>query len=202
MSAFELTPEMMKNAQTYMPVEIKMELAKLLAESCVVDLPDTEENLPAGEILNLPHLKGEDMQIKQINLMTTLVSYYLQLDYDKEMPKAEVYDYFSSAHLLNQIERYKSDKDLKDIAFDLLADYKEYKKFVDTEIYNLKQTANDPFTRFLSTMAIVNAPESLRKLVEEYQKNGKQIKEILERRKAEGEKQKAEILKGIDEVKK
>lgn len=202
MSAFELTPEMMKNAQTYMPVEIKMELAKLLAESCVVDLPDTEENLPAGEILNLPHLKGEDMQIKQINLMTTLVSYYLQLDYDKEMPKAEVYDYFSSAHLLNQIERYKSDKDLKDIAFDLLADYKEFKKFVDTEIYNLKQTANDPFTRFLSTMAIVNAPESLRKLVEEYQKNGKQIKEILERRKAEGEKRKAEILKGIDEVKK
>lgn len=202
MSAFELTPEMMKNAQTYMPVESKMELSKLLAESCVVDLPDTEENLPAGEILNLPHLKGEDMQIKQINLMTTLVSYYLQLDYDKEMPKAEVYDYFASAHLLNQIERYKSDKDLKDIAFDLLADYKEFKKFVDTEIYNLKQTANDPFTRFLSTMAIVNAPESLRKLVEEYQKNGKQIKEILERRKAEGEKQKAEILKGIDEVKK
>ena len=89
----------------------------------------------------------------------------------------EQYDRYASGHLLNQIERFKGDRETKNAAFDLMEDFREYKKFVDTIIYNEKQNRNDPLQRFTATLEVMSTPENIKILVDELSKTGDELAE-------------------------
>lgn len=166
MEQFKITKEMMLNAKTYMPLSIKEELSKQIAELCLVPMKTAESNRKGEQVLALPYLKVEELSIKYMLMQNTLLSFYFNVETDEnedEETTYDIYDYYASSNPLGQIERYKSDHELKDKAFDLLADYKDFKKMVDAQLFNLKLSANDNFARLTSAIAVFATPENLEK---------------------------------------
>lgn len=175
---FVVTKDILRGAISYMPLKTKVEIAKDIADNCLKDIDTDEQNKIGESIISLPHLKGEDLAMKNILLLGQLLTYYFHLDiHDKDADGNDldpfvIYDYFCEGHLLNQIERFKSDPEVKDKVFDLLADYKDFKKIVETEIYNRKSNANDPIPRLSAAIAVMTSQETLTTIVSEIQKLG------------------------------
>ena len=174
MEVFEITKEMMTAAKTYMPLDMKTELARSVALKCLRPMETAKENHPADELISLPLMKEEDCGIKAKALMVTLLQYYFGIE---ELRTVEAdgeelfdYDYYAGGHIMNQIERFKSDRDTKDAAFDLIEDFREFKAMVNAMIYNEKANANDPLERFLASIAVLSTPENVRVLTEELKK--------------------------------
>lgn len=183
---FEITDEIMQKATAYMPIEEKAAYAKTIAEQCVVAIPTAEQNVEGEKLFALPYIKGENRELKALCLMNVLLSHYLNIDLkiSEENPfNEEKYNYYAEGSILNQIERYKSNFDLKNKAFDLLADYKEFRKFVDIEINNLIEVNNDTFARFIAAISIFSSPENIAKAVEELKKVSGDYTKLLEEKK-------------------
>lgn len=179
---FELTDEIMQDAIAYMPIEEKAALAKTIAEQCVVDIPTAEQNIQGEKFLALPCIKGEDRELKALCLMNVLLSHYLKINV-KTPFNEEQYNYYAEGSILNQIERYKSNYELKNKAYDLLADFKELRKFVDVEINNLVTVNNDPLARLTASIQVFATPENIKKAVDELQKTGNDYIKALQDKK-------------------
>lgn len=197
---FKVTKELLKNAITYMPLSVKRDVSKQLAKLCLEDVDTDEQNKVGESLIALPHLKGENLALKNMLLLNTLIGFYLDLDLPEkdengnDIDPYKRYDEYAGGHLLNQIERFKSDPEVKDIVFDLLSDFKEFKKMVDTEIYNEKSNANDPIPRFSAAVAVLTSPDTMKTIIEEIQKIGeekddkrKALINALEKKQKEGE---------------
>lgn len=167
---FILTDEMMKKAKTYMPISEKIATAKVIAKNCVGNIKVAEQNKEGNKILSLPEIKSEDLALKTILLQNVLLGYYFDIDLDPNEDSYKQYDYYAGGHLLNQLERYKSNPELKNKAFDLLTDYKEFKKLVDTEIYNCKTNENDTLGRLTASMQLLSSPKNIKELSETLKK--------------------------------
>lgn len=189
MAYFKVTKEMLKNAITYMPLSIKKDVSKQIAELCLVDIDTDEQNKIGESLIALPHLKGEDLALKSILMLNTLIGFYFDQDLPdtdengEEFDSFKKYDEYAGGHLLNQIERFKSDPEVKDIVFDIMSDYKEFKKMVDTELYNMKANANDPIPRFSAAVAVLGAPETMATIIEEIKKVGEGRSEEMQKLK-------------------
>lgn len=168
-NTFMITDEIMQNAVSYMPIEEKQELAKTIAQQCVMDIPTAKQNLEGEKFLALPYIKGEDKEIKSMCLLNVLLLHYLKISIETPMDE-KIYNYYAGGAILNQIERYKSNFNLKSKAFDLLADYKEFRKFVDVEVNNLIAVNNDILARLMASISIFSNPDNVKKAVEELQK--------------------------------
>lgn len=169
---FVLTKETLLAAKTYMPLSDKEDLASQIASECVRPMKTAEQNRPGEAMIALPSLMEEDYALKTVLLQSVLISYYLGLEYETGGEQYAEYDKYAGGHLLNQIERFKSDRDTKDIAFDLLDDWREFKKMVDTMIYNYKCNVNDPIARLAAAAAVLSEPENVSVLLEELKRAG------------------------------
>ena len=139
----------------------------------------------------------EDLALKLCMLQNVLLSWYFDVEMNEDEVSYEQYDYYSGGHLLNQIERFKSDKDLKNKAFDLTEDFREFRKMVDTIIYNHKMNVNDPLKRFDAMLTVFSTPENLKALMSELQKAGDEME-----KKVKGAKKKKDekVLNPIPEA--
>lgn len=175
MEYFVLTKEMMLGAETYMPLAEKTAKARAITKACVRPMKTAEQNKPADRLISLPMLCEEDYALKSILLLNTLLGYYFDVDVDENMDPVEAYDFYAGGHILNQIERFKGDRETKDIAFDILEDFREFKKMVDTMIWSEKANANDPIGRLAASIEILSTPEAVQTLMDELQKTGGEL---------------------------
>lgn len=182
MEYFTLTREILAKANTYMPLGDKKALASDIARASVRPMkqvrwdgihiiPDEEYDADKDPTA-LPDIMEEDIATKNALLLNVLLGYYLDIAVDPEADSAEVYDYYAGGHLLNQIERFKSDRELKNIAFDLMDDFRDFKKMVDVMIFNHKTNANDPLKRFDAMLSVLATPDNLKALVDSVQADG------------------------------
>lgn len=174
MKHFHITDEMMSKATTYMPLQSKQDIARQIADLCLVPMKTAEQNKPGEKILAMPYLRAEDTALKQVLLLRTLLGYYFDIEVEDTDNAQEQYDYYAGAHIFNQLERYKS-TEYKASAFDILSDFKDFRKMVETEIYNIRANWNDPIGRFTSAIQLFSTPENI-----------EAIKAELERTKKEG----------------
>ena len=175
MENFILTKDDILRAKTYMPLEAKVGLAREIANLCLVSMKTAEQNSAGEDLLPLPHIMEEDVAKKAVLLQNVLLSYYFDIEMEEAEDGYEQYDRYASGHLLNQIERFKGDRETKNAAFDLMEDFREFKKFVDTIIYNEKQNRNDPLQRFTATLEVMSTPENIKILVDELSKTGDEL---------------------------
>lgn len=198
MEYYIVSKDTMLTAVTYMPIGLKQAIAKTIADKCVIDLPTAEQNREGEKFLALPYIKAEDKQMKDMCLLSTLLQHYLKVPLDKEKDfDEELFDFYSAGAILNQIERFKSDFNCKDKAFDLLADFKELRKMVDNEIENLIRVNNDPLARITAAIQVFSTPENVEKMVKEIQKLQTTAPKLAKStKKAETAKKKTEITNG------
>lgn len=204
---FTLTKEMLQGAKTYMPLATKRTLAQEVAYACVrpmkrvkwdgIHILPQDEDVPDTPT-SLPDLMEEDIALKMCLLQNVLLSYYFDIEMDPGEDAYATFDYYAGSHLLNQLERFKSDRDVKNIAFDLTEDWREFKKMVDTIIYNYKMAANDPLKRFDAMLTVFSSPENIKAVVAELQKAGNEMEQKLDGAKKAKRKQE-KVLKPIPE---
>lgn len=192
MEKFIITREILKKANTYMPIGTKADVARTIAKNALSAMPTAEQNKKGEKILALPYLKTENYAIKQMQLMSVLLTFYLDIELTAPFTEND-YDLYASSRLLAQLENYKKDAEVKEIAFAILADYKELEKAVNIEIYNQRCVENDSIARFTAGMSILADPENVKKLYDELKRAAD---ELGEKRKAIKEKAEENHKKG------
>lgn len=167
---FIVDEEMIKKATSYIPLATKKAIATALADACLVAVDKTTENIATETQLPIPQLYKEECGAKPLYLMYYFLTEYLHIAVSDEFTEEE-YDYYAGSHIFNQLERFKTaDKEIKDKVFDILYDYKELKKMLDTEIFNLKENRNDTLDRIQDSISLFSSPENVKQLNDLLQK--------------------------------
>lgn len=184
MEHFEITAELMEKAITYMPLVQKTLHAEMIARQCLKKVKPLDEKKDSIDaFLIVPSVVGEDNYKKECMMLNVLLSYYF--DIDLPQMDGKLYDEYMSGHLLNQLERYKTNPEYKTKAFDILTDFKTFKKMVDVEIYNIKAKENDFLERFMKGLSLFSAEQMLNN--PEYLKNmAGELKAFIETAKSQG----------------
>ena len=127
---------------------------------------------------------------KKMDLLGVLVRGYLAIDFDgcdgdPWLMSADDYDRMGGMTLLNRIDRMKKEGDvLRDKAFDLLADFRDLEKMLNTEIHANLAVMNDVVARMNMAMQSAVTPEKLQELTamaDELQKTAKDIQNATEK---------------------
>lgn len=158
--------EQMKNAVSYAPARTKEEFVEYCCRRC---LSTSNIDLGIGENSAMPSMFIEDTFVKSRYLMTALCVLYLGIprnniareDGDDWLMTTAEYDRYAMSHIVNQIERMKSNAELRDKAFDVLRDYRDLEKRLNTSIYNMMSVMNDPINRLFQKLAFDMSPEAL-----------------------------------------
>ena len=183
---FVITEEMIAKATSYLPLADKRAFVEVMAKNCLEEVDVTLEEIAQETTIPLPQLHKEKCGQKQVYLMFYFLTEYLHIDFPNDFGDDE-YDYYAGSHIFNQLERFKSrDAEIKNKVFDILYDFKELKKMLDTEIFNLKESLNDGVERISSSIGLLSTPENVKALNDLLQKTigeaeGKQ-KELAEKR--------------------
>lgn len=160
---FVLTPEMLAAAPSYMPLQMKKQLAEDIAGVVVVAHDYKEEDIKP-ELIAFPPLMVERQDLKAICMQRVFLGYYFNISFDENDDDVETFDYYASSHIANQLTRYKVDATYKHKAFNIESDFKEFKKFVETEIYNRKMVKSDVLVRLLKGISLFATPENVEKM--------------------------------------
>lgn len=179
--------EIFQGARAYLPLMQKTDIVAHCAERCIDQVVvDTGERFRG----DTPPMYRENGQRRRRYLMGILVRWYLATDFDgceddMWLMSADDYDRLGGLTLLNKIDRMKKEGDaLRDKAFDLLADYRDLEKMLNTEIYANLNIMNDPVARMNMAMQSAVTPESLQELAamaEELQKTATDIQNATEK---------------------
>lgn len=94
---------------------------------------------------------------------------------------ADDYDRAASMHVLNALERMKSDAAARDKVFDLLRDYKDLERMVSAELNAQLAARNDVLPRVLHVLTQTATPAALANLQEMEGKLGDEAKKIAEK---------------------
>lgn len=161
--------EVFAKANTYVPLMEKAAIVSHCAERCIDRVVvDTGEKF-RGDV---PPMYRENGQRKRRYLLGILVRAYLRLDFvpceeDKWLLSADDYDLVGGVQLINQIDRMKKQSDaLRDKAYDLLADYRDMERMLNTEINANLAVMNDVVARMTMSAASAVTPESMAEMVQ------------------------------------
>lgn len=163
---FEINKAVLQRAADYIPLSEKADAAARIAETCCVR---AEISFRYGaDTIAVPDMYIEDSAVKARFQMGILFA-YLKEDFDPVegytyLLALDDYDRAARQHPMNALERMKSDTEIRDKIFNLLRDYKEFCKMIDTEIQNRLALMNDLVSRLLQSLTEAASPAALAEL--------------------------------------
>ena len=186
METYIITEEQMANVSTYVPLRAKTEWVQVVAPYCIDKVEVTASQDNGGEDLAMPPMYKENTERKSQFLMGVLVRLYLHgtWEIDESDRKEEInddvtrdyrtwlipideYDKWAGGHIWGQIDKYRSNKDLRNRCYDLLNDYKDLERRLNAEIYDTIRIMNDPATRQITAQQIQMTPEFIENTINE-----------------------------------
>lgn len=185
---FEITKEIMANADTYMPLALKELISISKARECV---KETNYIQPMGVDTQFKGEYGmgpmycESPSTKARILMTCLMVFYLKVwpDSTDMICSLDDYDAWSKAHVLNQIERFKS-TEYREKAFDIISDYREMERHLNSAIYSVLRELNDPVKRFMEAFGTMGSIEGIQEAVKSIEESKDGIEAERERQES------------------
>ena len=166
---FEINAEVLRKAKTYLSIAEKIKIAGEAASNCTTQIGYT---LNVGGIpIDVPDWCGKNAPMIQRYLLGALLKYYLGIQFEPVegtscLLSIDDYDRAAAQHPRNALERCKGDKETRDAAYDLLADYKSLCDLVKIAVEETVSARNDPVARYLAAQAMAITPEALRSLDE------------------------------------
>lgn len=168
---FELTEDMMRKAESYLSLSAKEAIVQTVLPGCVKRIFDydyekdayqtKEDDLPT----TMP-MYGEDTAFKSRVVMGTVLHFYLGIDIGENLSiEPDVYDLYAGSHIMNQIERYKANPELKSKSFDMLADIRDFEKRLNCAVYSLLQLKNDVGGRVLNALGVMMSQDALENVI-------------------------------------
>ena len=176
-----ITEEDIKNAKSFMPMEVKEKLTRTVAMCCVeaVESENTAEGQPP-----IPPIYRERRWLRQQVSMGVLAEWYLGKKIEHEpidlnwsgkiiemamtMSRDE-YSIWASSHVINQMERLKTSRTegIRDKIYDILYDFKGFENMLFGAIRDELDNRNDICGRLARTFAMQVSEETLKELREE-----------------------------------
>lgn len=167
-----ITKEQLENAKAYVPFATKVVFAKLVAQRCTEELA-ISANRDGEKFVDVPNMYKENTERKTRYMMGALLKLYFEMDFETELDDdmflitPSDYDKYAELHVLNQIERFKHDSELRDKCYDIIFDYKQLEKLVNSECYGLLNALNDSASRLIATIGLLGTPEEMQKAMAE-----------------------------------
>ena len=176
-----LTKEIIEKANDYIPLQRKHIWCRNVASVAIQNV-----TINGGEksdsAFATPDRYEENTMARQMALASALAQNYLRV-YPEETVLQELdYDEILSSHLVNQLERMKGDRDIRDKVFNILYDFGELKKMLNTEIYSRLGHYNDTLGRAFVALSMSD-PQSMEQMSEDLKAIGVAVNDY-ERRKA------------------
>lgn len=173
-----------RNAETYIPIGKKAEFVEHIGDNRCFQVLSISYGDEA-----MPPMYREDHELKSRYMLTAFLKMYLKKDVetledDEWLMSRDEYDSWSSGHIMNVIERYKSNKDLRDKIYNMLSDYKDLEKRVNLELYGRLNVMNDVLLRVIQKLGEKITPESLTQLTDSFKETEQQLMSELQRRQA------------------
>lgn len=172
-----LTEEDFLNAESYIPLAIKAAEARASAQSCIepIQIKVKDEMLP-------PVFEENPMMKSLFGLQFLLNHYFKKLkpnENDEIILTTKEYDEWGEGSIFNTIERMKMSKNIevRNKAFDIAADYREYYRMLGSEIASLLVAKNDLLSRFYEFFASSITPDSFANLMKQLQEAQKEIED-------------------------
>lgn len=156
-------------ARTYIPLMKKAEIVSHCAERCIDRVVVNTGEKFRGDT---PPMYRENGQRKRRYLMGILAKAYLRLSFgaaedDEWLMSADDYDRMGVIHVMNRIERMKAAKGMeREKAYDLIGDFRDLEKMLNTEICADLAVMNDVVARMAMSTASAVTPENLTELVQ------------------------------------
>jgi hypothetical protein len=186
-----LTEEDFLNAKSYVELPVKEAEARLYAQYCIdkvaISVGKTEND---KEVLP-PMFQENPMMKSMFGLQFLLYHYFEKLLPDENgeiFITAEEYDEWGKGSMLNTIERFKMSKNIevRNKAFDIATDYREFYRMLGTEIASALSTKNDLLSRLVEFFkasispetfsSVMNGLKDIQKDIDEYQSTQKEWK--------------------------
>lgn len=158
-----ITKEMMEAARDYLTNAEKEAFVAEFATRCFDKLAITgTDGEPA------PDMYMVNSGLKARYLMGAFAKLYFGAPFEGDEMSEEEYDLWAGSHVLNQVERWKREAELRDKCYDLLADFKDLEKRLSTQINGLLNVMNDTVLRQNDYMAaqVKELPAMLKALQE------------------------------------
>lgn len=163
----EITKEELMNCRDYVPLAEKMDFVTNVAMACFDKLNIAGQDGTGGSIIQIPSMYKEDLDRKCRYLMGALAKMYFGADFETEneedpwLMTIPEYDYWNGGHLMNQIDRFKSDSELRNKCFDIISDYKDLEKKLNAEVFGLLHAMNDSVSRLVVSIESSTTPQAL-----------------------------------------
>ena len=179
----ESIEKIMQEAEAYVPISKKAEFVHYCAERCFDKLNITAAS-GNDTLSSMPPMWKENPELKARYMMGGLLKLYLKQEAqtdenDEWLLTEQEYDRWAAAHLLNQIERMKSNASLRDKCFDLLQDYKTLEKMLNTEVYGLIRVMNDSVSRMIAQIQASTTPESMKNAMAQLEQSKKEYEKYM-----------------------
>lgn len=175
-----LTKEIILKANDYIPLERKNVWCRNVAAVSIRPVGVSGDN--KGQAIPTPDRYEENTMARVMALASALAQNYLGVYGEDAVLQETDYDEILGSHLLNQLERMKSDRDVRDKIFNILYDYSELKKMLNTEIYSRLGHLNDTLSRIIIAIQSIE-PTSFNELTEQVQEISTAVTEF-EKKKA------------------
>ena len=176
--AIEITKEQLKNARTYIPIASKEILAEQIAGWVMESVEMTKDSM-----FPMPPMWKENRAVKNLLMLGIFCRFYLRLDFDCQgvrlmedgkqvgeqeidfFPTTEAYDELASSMIFNQLERLKkTDKEVGNVIFDALYDFKTLEQMVNAEIKDYLAQKNDVISRAVNMLELLVSEKNLEKM--------------------------------------
>ena len=167
---FTITKEIMAKANTYIPIAMKEMIANEVARACVKAthaVRPFSDKTPYDSDYGIAPNYCESISGKARVMLTILLSQYLGIwgDDANFLCAIDDYDKWAGAHVMNQIERFKTGE-YREKAFDILADYREMEKYLNSAVYGVLRELNDPVTRIMEAIGYLSSREGVQQAID------------------------------------
>lgn len=166
MNPIKLTTQDVLQGKDYLTLAEKTAFVAHAAERCFDRMNVSLDNGAGGLDLPMAPMYKENTDRKGRYLMGLLARGYLgqafqPAEKDPWLMSQDDYDRWAGGHVLNQLERMKGQRgEARDKVFDLLADYRDAERRLNTEIRGMLTVMNEPVNRILATMQAQTTPEA------------------------------------------
>ena len=169
-----LTEEDIRKATSYLPLAKKTAMARAYAQDCLLQFDLSTGNDEVDKVF--PSRFQENPQKRLLYGMLVMLRDYLHKKEDEDL-STDQYDEWGEASLFNQLDRFKSSKDqeIRNKAYDLVDDYREFYRMLGTEINSLAEAKNDILARFVQYVTLSQSPEAVEEQLKKLEELSKEL---------------------------
>lgn len=189
MIPYKFTAETIINAESYVPLAKKVEFINYASERCFTSLKITS-NPETAQAKVMPSMYKINAALKSRYLLGAFLKLYLKEEYvpvegDEWLLSQDDYDNYKSGHLFNEMNRFKSNNEIRDKVFDILSDFKELTTMFEEELEGSLHALNDVVSRIYMAFTEMVTPDQVSEMLNDINQSKDEIEQYIAEHKEE-----------------